>query len=590
MAVMETTGKNNKQILDALKVRHETWKQRKNERALLRSMKSREVDPDAILIKGATESVEEFNIRKNLSVFVPESPSVIDRIMGFLKRDDCNIEVKNDSSSEIERFIDAADRSRKKNLKTVTLNALEDALFLGESLLLIDRKGTPRDDDGNPIPVTSKSDEERLLGDPYVTRYGIEQLVNWRVGEDGFPEWIILREEQSVQESPLDKRQLWVIYRVYDRQDWTVFTIKPKPGQQADGDILKADEEKPDMVEIEITQGQHKIGMIPIVAVIPFDEDDGTPMCGYPFLRTALRLDMAAYRIDSDYRYDMNLHLHPHLAIKTSDPKALQSFKSSAVITLNADKTEGSEDAFYVSPPSDIFEQAQKKIDSDRDGVWIQTQQEAAARVSQDRVREQSGVHKRLSFEMAEGVVLSHLSENIVYTEIGILEIVVRYLNSGENPSPDKQVLNAEVTRSKSFDVFWITDYVNTIKEGKEFLIHSPKLMVKVIRRLARALLDSPSQADIEEIVEELDLNHALLRGDIDSLLERLELIKGLEIPSEELIKQLYSSLARMLLTNEEDSKKLEAVLNEIKDADIETQTNNEFTERLEMETSGAAG
>lgn len=565
----------DKDLVKFLKQRHPYYLRNESKWAYHEALKSGEVDKSTLLVQGVSECAEEFDLRCNLVEFIPESPAVVDRVVGFLSRNDCDRDAR--EGADLKGFIEKADNKGKKTLKDIEIGLMEYALYDGVHFLLIDRQPAPAD-----AVITSRADEERLLGSPYAVRYSPRQVTNWKIGGDGYLDWVILREETAVQHTPFERQEIHIVYRYFDRRTWTRFEYIPKKERIDESDKPLRAEEDHTKILIQRTDGEHKLGMVPLVSCAPFKDFDDTAMEGVPFIDPAAKLDKMIFRIESDYYFDQHIHLHPKMVIRTMEKNVIQTMKTTSAITLNPEEKE---DAFYVSPPADIFEITRQDIARLRDNVWIQTKQEAANRLTQDRVKEQSGIHKRLSFEMTEGTILSHLSDVLVELDKAILEVVSRYLNPNENPGPRERVFQGEVTRRRNYDIFWINDFLATVNESLPLLSKSPKLMLGILQRVARALLDSPADETIEAISQDLVQSGVLALDSVGQVLAQVEVMKLVEYPAEELYRELYGRIARLLIDETASPDTLQAVLEEIEEAAIETERQGELGTRLNNES-----
>jgi hypothetical protein len=577
-----------KDLLQFLAVRHPYWTKQKGWWIYTQALKTQDCDIAELLVRGASEHIEEFTQRCNLTKWVPETPCVVDRIIGFLSRNDCSRERMDD---ELKLFVEKADNRRRGTLKDVELSALENALYTGTYFVLIDRKSLPIGNDGKPIKATSKADEEALLESPYCVLYSPLNVVNWKMGADGFLEWVMIREETIVQANVIDQKEQHTVYRYFDRNEWAKITIKPKKQSDSNKDksvtLTIVDEKDSNKVVIDIDGEEHKLGMVPLVCVAPCQDSDSIPLTGESFVKPGANLDYMIVNLESDYNFDRWIHLHPKLIVKSKEPDLIVLMKSTSAIKLNPDEKE---DASYISPDSEIFKIASEDIQRMRESIWTLCKQEAANRITNGRqIKEQSGVHKRLSFEMSEGTVLSDLSDDIVSTDKAILEIANRYIRAGVNPGPQEQTLRVEVTRRKNYDIFWIREYLETVKDSKDILSKSPRLMLEIIHRVARAILDSPAEETLDVIRDELIDTKSLKTESVSALLEIAEQLKAIEFPSEELIKRLYITIAMGLIEvddltgNKEangNQEILDTIIDQIQESDITLTNGDDFESR----------
>lgn len=573
-------GVSKEDLLKIFKLRHPYYSANKPKWELYRQIMNQEMtDKNQSLIQGATEHDEDFKVRLRLAVFVPETPMVVQRICGFLSKGDVD---RAKLSSDQNTFISKAD-SKQASLKDLKKEALEMSLFLSSSFMLIDQNSYPVDEEGNPRVPTSLEEQDRMVGLPFVRIYSPFEMVNWFIS--GHLEWIMIREDFEIQPSPFEKRQQRIVYRIFTKKDWYRIELSPviRQGYKSEESVITVKDDQPSEVNLDVTSGSHNVGIVPLVPVIPFDNGI---MTGEAFIKTAAKLDLAAYRHESDLRFDLWLHAHPILAVKGSSD-AVKSLSSSSAIHLNP---EDNEDVFYVnqSSVSDIFDNLRKSIKDDRLNVWIQTYQDANSRIAGDEAKaannQESGIHKRLSFEMAEGAILSHLADIDVEIERRVLEIVARYrTNDSAKDDPDVQISKADISRAKNFDSFWIAEYVKTVVDAFPWIKYSPTLIRLIVRRISRALLDNPDQKTIDTIENEIDGSKGLISGASSDLIAIMESLKAISFPSETLQKDMFREIAEYLVIDDDDrEEKMIAIESEIEQAELNL--GSEFANRLNSE------
>ena len=584
-----TPPAEKKDLMKFLRSRHPYWEANHKMWELYGAIKRREIDEPNVLVRGVFESETEFKKRIELSAFIPESSNIVERVMGFIARQDCERDLKGQEAA-LKPFIEKANK-RGHDLRRVTQSALGFALYQSAAYLLIDAKRLAM-----PEKIDSVLKLEQALGEPYAVHYTPEQAVNWDIAEDGSLNWILLREEVQRQD-PFSNRENLIVYRFFERNFSWVFKLSPKKDatapvneEQKENQPITIDEKKEDTFEI-VTYGPlgHHVGMVPLVQVIPFQGDFEVPMQGVSFIKTAALLDIQAFRVESDFHWSMFLHLHPQLVIKTATAKSVQAITTNSAIILNPDENE---DVFYVTPPSVVFDQARQTIREARENAWIQTGQDAASRITEGRITEQSGIHKRLSFEMAEAPILNHLSDVFAKAQADCLEIAARYKNPSANPGPETKVFTGAVTHRKNYDSIWVNDFIATLKEALPLIQHSPTAASKAILRAARALLDNPDDETIQRIKDELEGAKEYLDGGVEVLITWLERLKLLGYPSPEFMKQLFADVARKLVNDDEQKAILEEILTEIEEGTEESLAQPDaFDRQIENEeTDGSAG
>ena len=584
-----TPPAEKKDLMKFLRSRHPYWEANHKMWELYGAIKRREIDEPNVLVRGVFESETEFKKRIELSAFIPESSNIVERVMGFIARQDCERDLKGQEAA-LKPFIEKANK-RGHDLRRVTQSALGFALYQSAAYLLIDAKRLAM-----PEKIDSVLKLEQALGEPYAVHYTPEQAVNWDIAEDGSLNWILLREEVQRQD-PFSNRENLIVYRFFERNFSWVFKLSPKKDAtapvnegQKENQPITIDEKKEDTFEI-VTYGPlgHHVGLVPVVQVIPFQGDFEVPMQGVSFIKTAALLDIQAFRVESDFHWSMFLHLHPQLVIKTATAKSVQAITTNSAIILNPDENE---DVFYVTPPSVVFDQARQTIREARENAWIQTGQDAASRITEGRITEQSGIHKRLSFEMAEAPILNHLSDVFAKAQADCLEIAARYKNPSANPGPETKVFTGAVTHRKNYDSIWVNDFIATLKEALPLIQHSPTAASKAILRAARALLDNPDDETIQRIKDELEGAKEYLDGGVEVLITWLERLKLLGYPSPEFMKQLFADVARKLVNDDEQKAILEEILTEIEEGTEESLAQPDaFDRQIENEeTDGSAG
>lgn len=586
--VTALTNLTTKELVKLLKVRHAWWTKIQNRLNQFRDFRNKEIDPRKYLEKGKIEPDADYDLRCKLAIFAPETPRIVNRIMGFLRRVDCS---RSDLDEYSTWFVKQADK-RGRSLTRLTLATLEDALYLGSQFILVDRAEPPMSPDGTPVIPNSVLENERA-GNPFCVVYQPEQLVNWKYGDGGGFDWIVLREEVVRQATPLDPRVTVIAYRIFDRDSWIKIELIPKQDRFKNKEAI-ASENSPDSLTASITTGQHNLGIVPLVPVVPFPLRDDRPAQGVSFVDDSVDRDILVFQQESDHIYNQYLHMHPQLVIKSDDVGAFIALQTASAIIL---KPADGEDAFYIGPPADIFQTAKDNIQQNRRECWIATGQEAASRIAQTGAQpgEESGYHKRLSFEIAEGAILGYFSDVIVSVEQSLFECVARYMSSKNNIPANEQAFKGKITRSKSFDLLWIGDFIEQFNKAKDSLQYSPTFMRMAIERIARAMLDNPAQEIIDLIGKDLDDSKPYLSNRAETILSIVDALKQSAIPSQEFLKQLFIMIARILFPPDEAGKEpeiLNAIIDEIQESEIETNPGAPglFDNQFDEESTGDAG
>jgi hypothetical protein len=137
-----------------------------------------------------------------------------------------------------------------------------DALLFKRAWLLVEFPKKPVDDDGNPIALTNRYDEEQLeAGGQYKRAYCCsvdpECVYDWEKAEDGELSWAMIHDKDYPRPSVDSKRTNCVeTFTIYDREGWTRYTY------QYDEEKSKPkDDEGPTRTE----SGSHTFGRVPLL-------------------------------------------------------------------------------------------------------------------------------------------------------------------------------------------------------------------------------------------------------------------------------------------------------------------------------------
>ncbi len=153
-------------------------------------------------------------------------------------------------------FVEDCDR-RGTSLIEATRKAFIQALVFRESYLLID---FPRVADD----TTSRAEEDALgKSRAYVASFGPQELTNWRTDAQGDYEWVVLRTEQTYQETveqdELVRKRRWA---VYDREN---FRIYEQTSLVSSGDESGSKSENEAVLVDEGRHGLAEAGRVPLV-------------------------------------------------------------------------------------------------------------------------------------------------------------------------------------------------------------------------------------------------------------------------------------------------------------------------------------
>ena len=116
-----------KELMKFLRSRHPYWEANHKMWLLYGSIKRREIDEPNVLVRGVFESETEFRKRIELSAFIPESSNIVERVMGFIARQDCERDLKGQEAA-LKPFIEKANK-RGHDLRRVTQSAIDFALY-----------------------------------------------------------------------------------------------------------------------------------------------------------------------------------------------------------------------------------------------------------------------------------------------------------------------------------------------------------------------------------------------------------------------------------------------------------------------------
>jgi hypothetical protein len=442
----------------------------------------------------------QYRFRLEISEFLPDTPSYIDRIAGALYAEKPKRDFKGDK--KLVDFAERVTKSRRASLASMD-NFMERViralLTYGVTRVLITTKVAAPEVEGS---VVTRADEIKAGARPYACLYTPLSVIDWSEDEDGELDMARVVETYSRKVDPQNPQSPHVEYTrftQYDKQtaQWWVFRRDPE------------DETK--WIEDGSLGGvaNHGLGLVPMV--VHYWPDMVKCMIGQSYIRYMARAEVSRFRNESDLDYDAHMHAHPALCIKTNE-----KIKSEVVIgggryirLRPKDNAQEGEDAFYLEYPTPAHDALRELIDAKTGRVRRYAAVDPTGAIddndSGQATSTASGVSRAWSFGTTEARTLSSLADAAAEIEAAIFDLVLRYY--GEQPDPETGVtFSGEVQYPEEFEVAATDALLDQAERAGEF-VNSETYHRYLHKRLVRSNAGDAGQDTLEEIFEEIDNN-----------------------------------------------------------------------------------
>lgn len=490
-------------LLDLMRV-HPLWIRHRGEWEEIRDITSGALSDKArlkrYLPRAMRETDGEYEARVAMTEVVPECMVARERIIGGL----FSTKPTRDLSESLDKWTKRVDRDGHALDHFLETSVMPAALDYGAAHVLVDRMP-----DGGTPPKDRAEQEKRGLLWPYLATYTPLELRQWAIGEDGALLWIMIVETGYVVDQDTGKRAPSRTYRRFDRTGWAKWTVKPaKAGAplpleswSADGEPLgDAAELRRGVIVDGPEAGPHSApGFVPCVSFIPSKIDE---LVGRSIIGPAVRLDLRMARLESDRAWDLYVHAHPYLTIKTTSTLSVVGAGSNEFLKLNP---ETNEDAKYLDLPRESFEARERAIADTRTDLYRHLGIDPLGVVT-DSPGDASGVARAWSFSTSEARHLGRHADRIEDGEKRLLKLVALYAGEQE---PD----DGAVKWPETFETAAPTQLIEDAIAFRQ-ACRSDTAQRIVEKRLARHLIGEQESEVLDTIDQEIEQGDAQMRVD----------------------------------------------------------------------------
>lgn len=481
--------------LAMLKRVHPQWMKNRDKWCLLRDVTSGELDANQAKYVPRAQFEDEslYQARLKLTKFAAECVPARNRLVGALLSQRATRD--GITSATLRDWIDQnVDRSGLGLDSFIEAVALPMAFDFGAAHVLVDRLN-----DGGPPPESLADQKSRGMFLPYLCAFTPLEVRNWSVGVDGKLDFALIVEECYEAMTPGGARVPTRYYRWFDRTGWAVVrTVTPegKPFLEdgwdpASGEwIDRGDATRTERID-KTTSGEHgSPGTVPLVSLIP------EPICdlvGRSITEPAALLDLQTLILTSDLNWDLYIHAHPTLVVKTTRDLKEVGVGSNQFIKLNP--SDG-EDAGYATLNSESFQARERAIERSRQGIYKHLGIDPLG-VTEDAPAQASGVARAWSFETTEGRQLGRIADRVEEWEFRLESVVAKFI--GEEPPKKGSVRWPDTFESAS--AVTLTEQSIALPNA----LQSRTADKAFQKRLARALLGDQRRETFDTIDHEID-------------------------------------------------------------------------------------
>ena len=332
---------------------------------------------------------------------------------------------------------------------------------------------------------------------PFCEMWTAPEVINWSVDVYGHLEWVVMRRDVWIQDSPTTGKTK---YRL-----WRVLTQTTGEGYRAAwvGDDFSQEPEPDSEAMLDPTIGvdgawQHDVGMVPLV---PLYAEYLETMVGESYIKDVSLADHRKLQFDSDQAMASYLDGSPLLAVWTNDD--LDDIGAGAGKTLKL-KPDTNEDARYLQPAV-----AGMQL---RSGETESTMRQATnlAGIDPESVVQQgsgtqarSGVSLALSFSTAEAPTLGAISDEMERHDRAVHELVTRYA-SRERFGPQDQAFGGTVKLTRSWDLMSAERQADLALTAAP-MVRSEAWMKATAKSLARQIPGNLGDEELQTIDQQID-------------------------------------------------------------------------------------
>jgi len=481
-------------LRDLMRV-HPLWLSRRQDWLVIEALRTKRIDFRRFLPRGPIEDEADYQCRLALTKFVPESTAARTRAVGAVfdsKPDRDQVEKK------IREWAKSADRNGRSFAHWLEVRAAPIMFDFGACLTLIDR---PRIPPGAPLPESAADEDAMGLTRPFLVAYTPLCARNWSVDDRGRLEWILFVEDGWASDGPMGRRMPARHYRLFDQEKWHVWSTRPV---DADAKALQQTDWSPDgepddrslksevLIPGSDAEGQHgSPGTVPVAVLMAEPDVD---VVGRSLIEASVELDLRRMQLESDQTWDLWLHAHPLLYLKSRSEPSEIGLGTSKFVHLNP---EDQEEIGYVVPGSESFQARERAIAETKTDTYRHTGVDPLG-VLMATPSEASGVSRAWSYKTSEGRHVTRLRDRMEEGENRIYQIVAQFLGvpmAEPNPASWPDEYDAE-TRAES---------LTNAETARGLLKLSPTATRLLLKRTATRALGDLTLEQRQQIEAEID-------------------------------------------------------------------------------------
>lgn len=453
-------------------------------------------DIEKYLPKAEFEGQKLYDVRVELSQWIPESALPVKRLLGGLYHEVPKRDLKG-QAKQLEDFLDRATRKGGKSFNRAVKEVARNLLGYGTIRVLVNVPAVKLE----PGEIFTRMGEREAGLRPFLINYAPQSITDWSTDEDGELEFVRIREESTVKADPRDtlsKHIRQVKFIEYDRSEvrWWVFQEK----KDKEMTLVSANPERQ----------AHGIGIVPMVTM---EIDDLKPLIGNSFIRYSSKADVRKLQAESDLAYDTYVHAHPFLAVWTEEELKDVFVGSNSYMKLNPGTGGvGREDAKYVDAPDTAFEALRHLVEDTRIQIFRQAQVDPMGQVVSGESTanfQASGVSRAWSFGTSEARTLSEIADVMTQVETRILDLALRWMDESKEYNPDELVFEGDIQYPQDFDPSTTAKLLEE-RESIALSVNSPTLLKIIDKRIASSKVGDASAKELKKIHDEIESNPLL--------------------------------------------------------------------------------
>ncbi len=411
------------------------------------------------LIRHPRETDEKYQIRKKLAYYPNFVKKIVEVSISHIFKKPISRE---SDRQEINQFWNNAD-GNGSYIDSVMRRYAKFATVLGTVFLIVDRK---------PIQAMTRADELSNL--PYIVVRLPSAVVDYSIDQNGNLEWIVFSESITSKRFREYGVRVDKIFRYFDKENFVIFQ----------GSSIES--------AVEISKGQHNLGIVPVVPLTVSDLDLNDIFADSKIFEIA-KINHRIYNALSELDEILRNQTFPILTLPVSnvalDRKQYDNLILSTENAILYDPSSGGKPDF-IAPPTGPTEAYERRIELMIDYIYRLASFEFTGGVSK------SGVAMAFDFQETNRT-LANIARSIEDAEEKIVDIIGRWF--------DIDVRKTVVEYPKDFSVL---DFQQEVKNAIDLLSLdiSKKFNVELKKKLVFTTLgDRLSESELQEIYDEIE-------------------------------------------------------------------------------------